>query len=372
MSHKDEGAHGHSPDPAHRHGHDHAHGHAHDHEHEHAHGHAHDAAHAHGHDGGGAHDHPHHAEPDVVKEEPFGPPKKMVPVGDGVELACVDAGNGPPILFLHGFPTSGYLFRAAIADLADAHRCIAPDLLGLGDSTGPLDSDYSLPAQADRMARLLDELGIREATVVGHDLGGGVAQHLVASCPDRVSRLVLVDTVAYDNWPVPAVKRLGRLAWSRMVFDLAVETGLFHRYAASRRGLRAGVHDPETLTDAAIGEYLRPALQASLFFREPRERMRRFALALARTDPPSTLEVVDALREWTKPTLVVWGADDPYFSVSWGKRLADEIPGCTRLEIIPFCGHLVPEERPHELAILVGELVGCSSTPAAAPATAGA
>jgi len=350
------------------HGHGHGgagHGHGHDQGHGHDRGHAPAAA-----AGGDAHAHDedpaHHGEPPFVKDEPFGPPKKMVPVGDGVELACLDRGEGPAILFLHGFPTSAYLFRHAIEELEASHRCVAPDLLGLGDSTGPADADLSFPAQAERVARLLDTLGIPEATVVGHDQGGGVAQHLLVVAPERVARLALVDSIAFDNWPIAVTRRLGRLARSRILFDLATETGLLRRFAGSASGLRAGVHDPAALTDAAIDEYLRPAVEGNLFFRDARERMRRYAAQFCCVERPSTLDCVDALKAFTRPALVVWGAEDRWLSVSWAKKLADTIPGCRRLELLAFCGHLVPEEQPKALAGFIAELI---AAPAESPAT---
>jgi pimeloyl-ACP methyl ester carboxylesterase len=72
------------------------------------------------------------------------------------------------------------------------------------------------------------------------------------------------------------------------------------------------------------------------------------------------MRCADALRRYERPALVVWGCEDPYMSVSWAKRLADAIPGCKRLELLPFCGHWVPEERGEKLAELVAQHVGVS------------
>jgi pimeloyl-ACP methyl ester carboxylesterase len=87
---------------------------------------------------------------------------------------------------------------------------------------------------------------------------------------------------------------------------------------------------------------------------EGRERARRFLLA---ADNRFTLECVPGLRAFDKPALVAWGADDVFLSPSWGARLVEDLPGAERLELLAFCGHLAPEERPVELAALIRTLL---------------
>src|SRR5205085_1356160 len=99
-----------------------------------------------------------------------------------------------------------------------------------------------------------------------------------------------------------------------------------------------------------VNEYVRPLTTV-----EGRERARRFLLA---GDNRYTTECLPGLRKFDKPTLIAWGADDAFLSPSWGARLAQDIPGAGgRLELLPFCGHLVPEEKPVELAALIRKLV---------------
>src|SRR5207249_3727418 len=122
------------------------------------------------------------------------------------ELAYVDAGEGPPVVLLHGFPTSAYLWRREIPLLASRMRVVAPDLLGYGRSAKPKDTDLSITAQAGYVAELLDHLGIEKAAVVGHDIGGGVAQLLAFA--GRAAALVLMDAICFDVWPIEGVKML--------------------------------------------------------------------------------------------------------------------------------------------------------------------
>jgi pimeloyl-ACP methyl ester carboxylesterase len=105
----------------------------------------------------------------------------------------------PPLL--HGCPFSAFVWRTVIPHLARAYRCIAPDLLGLGDTEPAPDADWSVRAQAAMLIRLLDGLGLERAHVVGHDQGGAIAQLLAAEHADRVDRLILSNAEAYDNWP---------------------------------------------------------------------------------------------------------------------------------------------------------------------------
>jgi pimeloyl-ACP methyl ester carboxylesterase len=131
--------------------------------------------------------------------------------------------------------------------LSSRYRCIAPDLLGLGDTETPDDADWSLRAQTKMIVELLDELRIDRAHVVGHDHGGAVAQLLAAEHPARIDRLVLSNAEAYDNWPsaeerpfvratqIPILGELLLWLWSRRLpFKLAL-TGAKARSAGIDR-----------------------------------------------------------------------------------------------------------------------------------------
>src|SRR5271169_7041198 len=109
----------------------------------------------------------------------------------GDRIAYRDAGHGHALLLIHGMAGSSATWRAIIPQLSKKFRVIAPDLLGHGESAKPR-SDYSLGAFAVFLRDLLDELGVSQATVVGHSLGGGVAMQFVYQHPDYVQRLVLI------------------------------------------------------------------------------------------------------------------------------------------------------------------------------------
>jgi pimeloyl-ACP methyl ester carboxylesterase len=111
-------------------------------------------------------------------------------------------GPGRAGLLLHGIPTWSYLYNDVIPLLAPRLRVIAPDFLGHGYSDRRDFFDRSLLAQTAMILRFMDHLGLERAHFVGHDTGGGVSLIMAIHHPDRVSRLVLANVVAYDSWPI--------------------------------------------------------------------------------------------------------------------------------------------------------------------------
>ncbi|HEX7133505.1 MAG TPA: alpha/beta fold hydrolase [Iamia sp.] len=267
------------------------------------------------------------------------------------DLAVVETGDptAPTVVFLHGFPTHSVLWRRVTRRLDDLHT-LAPDLLGLGDTVVSPYEDFGAPMQADLLLDWLDRRGIERAVLVGHEQGGAVAQQIVANHPERVAGLVLVATVAYDNWPIALAAQVMRLARTPGADVLAYALDLPRRLGANALlGFGRAVYDARTLDPDVIDEYLRPLLTT-----EGRERARRFLLA---GDDRVTLECVPGLRAYDGPAAVVWGADDAFLSPSWGARLVDDLAGASALTLVPFCGHLVPEEAPEPVADAVRDVV---------------
>jgi pimeloyl-ACP methyl ester carboxylesterase len=279
------------------------------------------------------------------------PLKRSSRVGP-TELAYLETGapDAPPALLLHGFPTHAFLWRHVVRALAPTVHSLAPDLMGLGDTEVSPYGDFSPPAQAEMLLDWLDQRGIGQVLLVGHDQGGAVAQQIVANHPERVSHLLLVDTVTHDNWPIPMAAQVMRLARTPGLDTLAYALDLPRRLAHNARlGFRRAVWDPTVITDEVVDEYLRPVATA-----EGRERARRFLLA---GDARYTLECLPGLRAYDGPATVLWGADDRFFSPSWGQQLVGELAGAERLQLEPFCGHLVPEERPQAIVAAVHALI---------------
>src|SRR5215813_2072418 len=110
-----------------------------------------------------------------MRKDRFSEQLRVIAVGDA-RVAYYDEGEGPPLLLLHGCPFSSFIWRKVIPFLAAHFRCIAPDLLGLGDTETPNDADWSLQAQARTVLGFLDTLAIEAPDVLAHDHGGAVAQ----------------------------------------------------------------------------------------------------------------------------------------------------------------------------------------------------
>ncbi len=279
--------------------------------------------------------------------------KRVTQLGD-VRLAYRDEGSGPAVLLLHGCPFASFVWRRLIPQLAPSHRCIAPDLLGLGDTETPPGADWSLPAQAETMIRLLDSLGIEHAHVLGHDHGGAVAQVLAARHATRVDRLVLTDAEAYDNWPSAEERPFVRITQMPLLGDLVL--WLWSRRVVLRATLvRAkAVYDARALS----GEFIDFLIRANLGDRRRRAKTKRFIAE--QFDPGNnrvTLDILDGLRRFDHPTLLIWAENDAHFGPEWGERLRREIPGAQRLELLPSTGHLLMEERPEKFAALVRDFL---------------
>ncbi len=270
--------------------------------------------------------------------------KRFMPV-DGKRVAHYRRGTGPALVLIHGLPTSCFLWRNVIAALQRNYQLIAPDMLGLGDTSGPMDVDHSLGAQAALVEGLMAKLDVKEAVVVGHDVGGAVAQIMTLEFPRRVRGMVLVSSAAYDNWPVSVIRYFQRLARYPMAWKVAMRAGITRKVGLAEQGFRRGVKFPGALSDDEIDEYLRPHRLSS----SSREHMRRLLCALDNRD---TIDTGHRLGEIEVPSLVVWGADDQFLPPLWGRRLHRDLRRSS-LQILPDCGHFVPEERAGELAGLI-------------------
>jgi len=251
--------------------------------------------------------------------------------------------DGPVVLLLHGTYWSR-VWLPVLDLLADAGlRPIAVDLPGLGRSAGELTPDTAtVPALADWVTRFVSALGLTgPIVVVGHDIGGAVAQHLLVAGDLDVERFALANSVTYDSWPVPGVARFRD---PEVVAAVTAEELL----AARRQAVTAALAD--AAIEPLITEYLDPWTEA---------RVRRSWMRLAgAADSRFTLELVPALRESPVPKLLIWGEDDTFQRIEYAERFAAEVPN-TKLVRIPDAGHIPMENAPDAVA---GSLVDFLTT----------
>lgn len=261
----------------------------------------------------------------------------------GTALSALETAAGDPdkptIVLLHGIPASAELWRGVMPHLADAgHRAVAFDLPGYGRTLAPARADHSLAGAAELVATWVGVIIGGPVWVVGHDLGGAVAQIVATRHPKRVRRLTLGNCPVGDSWPVPAISRLQR----------AERFGLFPRLANTplvpRRLLRdelaSGFADASRLTDEMVN---RVFLDSKIT--DPDGR-RAFARHLRALDNQQTVAILGALPRIAFPVQLVWGMQDAF--QSWdevGVRLRDALPDpdVTHLD---DAGHFAPAERP--------------------------
>ncbi len=250
-------------------------------------------------------------------------------------------GDGPAVLLLHGIPTHGQLWDEVGPRLAAAARVIVPDLLGFGRSAAPAGLPVDIASHAAYMGELLDALGTPRATVVGHDIGGGIAQILAAHHRGRVERLGLVNSACYDAWPVPGMRAIQAAA--PLVKQLPARLVM----RGIRRGLRRGfVHSERA--DAYLERFVRP-------FSTP-DGLRRFVNQACALDNRHTQAVAPLLPTLRVPVEVIWGTQDPFLETRWAERLASEIP-TAELARIPDASHFAPADAPAEVAAAILRLL---------------
>jgi pimeloyl-ACP methyl ester carboxylesterase len=268
----------------------------------------------------------------------------------GVRLYYFAAGTrgaGEPIVLIHGFPGSSHLWRDVVPFLPAGHRIVVLDLLGFGRSDRPLPSgpaaDLSADGHADRLLAFLDDLRIDQGCVVGHGMGGAVAQSLAIRHPARVSRLALLDSTAFDLWP------RGAAALARGV----AATPLARLLGA---GLLAGLASPSLLDGFTNREDGRRTLDQFLRAFTTRLGVAPLVAQLRAMHDPAVAALGARLGELRIPTSILWGELDPWLPVRLGERLRDAIPGAT-LEVIAGARHFTPEDAPERIARAVEALL---------------
>lgn len=260
-------------------------------------------------------------------------------VVDGLTSRWVDHGSGRPAVLVHGIPTSPQLWRH-VMPLVEG-RSLAWEMTGYGTSVPDgVRVDLGLSAQADRLVAWLDTLGVENPVLVGHDLGGGVAQIAAVRAPERFSGLVLTNTVCYDSWPIPSVKAMARAApVLRHLPDVAI-------YPSFVQLLRRG-HDDQDVARESIGvhwqSYATHGAAASLMSQ------------VTALDVRDTLAVADRLPRLDLPARVVWGEADQFQKVDFGERLAADLG--TDLRRIPGGRHFTPEDHPDVVGRAINELL---------------
>ncbi|MFC4438187.1 MULTISPECIES: alpha/beta fold hydrolase [Natrialbaceae] len=244
-----------------------------------------------------------------------------------LEMAYYDEGEGDPLVFLHGIPTSSFLWREIAPAFTDDYRVIVPDMVGYGQSTMDDRFDRSIRAQERAVADLFDQLGLDSVSFVGHDLGGGVGLRYAVHEPDAVDDLVLSNAVCYDSWPI------------ERIVDLGLPSTIEEMSVDDLTDLLESVYRETLYGDDADDAFVE-GMVTQWASEEGKVSLSRNAIG---TNTSHTTEIdhsaVDAR------TLMLWGAEDEFQPIEYAERLEGDIDGA-ELVGLEEANHWVPEDRP--------------------------
>lgn len=263
----------------------------------------------------------------------------------GHRMHYLDEGEGPPVVMVHGNPTWSFYYRNLVSALKADHRCVVPDHIGMGKSDKPRDAhyDYTLGQRVDDLEALLDHLDVREdVTLVVHDWGGMIGMAWAARHPERVARLVILNTAAFPlpterpfHWPLKLTRTpLGGL----LVKRLNAFSEVAARTCVTRRPM------PREVRRAYTAPYDTP---------ENRIATLRFVqdIPLSPRDPGHAIvrETAERLHLFhDTPALICWGEKDFVFDAPFLREWERHLPHA-EIERFPDCGHYVLEDASDEI-----------------------
>jgi len=259
----------------------------------------------------------------------------------GIYLNYFREGKGDTVILVHGITTYSFIWNDLFHALRKDFDVIAIDLLGCGSSDKPIDVDYSIKNQANIIKEFLDVLNIHKVHIIGHDIGGGIAQIFTVRFPRTVLSSTFINSVAYDFWPVqpiiamrtPIVRQLAMATLDLGMFRLIVQRGVYYKKKVT----------------AELMNY---------FFEPMREKAGRKAfLHLASClNNQNLVEITKELRQVKTPTLIIRGDADIYLASVISKKLHDEIPG-SKLVIVPDAGHFIQIDVPDKLTSIINSFL---------------
>jgi haloalkane dehalogenase len=267
---------------------------------------------------------------------------------DGLRMHYVDEGEGEPVLLLHGEPTWSYLYRKLIPPLARAARVVAPDYLGFGRSDKPVDRNwYTYDRHYASIERLVTDLGLERLTVVVHDWGGPIGLRLAVSQPERVARLVVMNTGIFAGRP-PSDEWLRFREFVRRV-GTELRPGQLVRITCVAElpdDVVAGYDAPHPVPESKTGLLMFPELVPT----EPEHPSAKAMLA-----------VREGLRRSRQPALILFSDSDPIFSPRVGERFAELLPRAEPAETVAGAGHFLQEDKGDELGERIARWLATSS-----------
>ena len=264
-------------------------------------------------------------------------PPAFADVGDA-RIAYRSVGHGAALLLLHGWPFSSWSFRRLLPRLAERFTCYLPDTPGLGESAWNDETDFVFGAQAERLRRFADTLGVSSYSLLAFDTGATLARQLALIDPARVRRLVLLNTEIPGHRPpwIPLFQRSLGLPGSRAAMRLLLGSRALRRSSLGFGGCFCDL----SLLD---GEFHDGSIAPLLADPRRIEGARRYLGGI-------DWALIDGLArrhaEITAPVLFVWGEDDPTFPIERARPMAKQLADCRGFVAVPRAKLLLHEEQP--------------------------
>ena len=258
---------------------------------------------------------------------------------DGLTLAYRELGSGPPVLLLHGWPTSSFLWRGVMQPIARTGRVVALDLPGFGGSDKPSGARYGFEFFEQAIDGFLAELGIDDTSIAGHDLGGPIAVRWALGRPERVTKLALLNTLVYPEFSDAVIQFVKAASTPELRERLTSPEGL-------EAAMRLGVADEANLTQEALAGVREPF--------ESEASRRSLADAGIGLEPEGFAEIARGLPSLRMPVRIVYGVQDRILPdiAQTVARLQKDVRQA-EVTALRDCGHFLQEEAPER----VGELL---------------
>lgn len=265
---------------------------------------------------------------------------------DGLKIHYLSSGEGHPVLFVHGWPTNAKLWRNIMPEVAKNRRAIAIDLPGFGLSDKPTDIKYTFKFYLRIITGFIDALGLEKLDLVVHDLGGPVGLYWAVNNPEKVSSLVILNTLFYSE-----------LSWAAKLFLSLTHVPIINSYLVSQNGLdkamRIGVNRPSQLSAEVISIYQNPYV----------EKNAKLALlkSVQSLHPKGLAEIENRLDTLDIPIRIVYGKKDRILPDirKTVNRFSKERPDSDLIQVTALkdCGHFLQEDKPFEVAQMISSFL---------------
>jgi pimeloyl-ACP methyl ester carboxylesterase len=250
-----------------------------------------------------------------------------------------EAGEGKPVVFVHGYLVDGRLWDGVVDALSDRCRCLAPDWpIGAQQIAMKPDADLTPYGIADIVAGFLEKLDLTDVTIVGNDSGGAMSQVLVTRRPERIGRLVLTNCDTHENFPPGLFKAMPPIA--KLPGGMTLLSAPFRVGALARAAFRPFTREP--LPPELIASWMAPGTGDRAVFRD----LKKVTAGMGKR---YTLEAAEKLRGSELPILLAWAPGDRFFPLEYAERIAAEAANAKIVQV-PDAKTFVPVDQPDRLA----------------------